>query len=712
MDMDQPMEIVGGGAGDDGTATRRGRSRRNKKGSLASIVTVPLDIFAEIASYLDPLDILSLARTTKYFRDLLMRQSAQHIWHAAQRNIPGLPESPPHMSEPAYIAMIFIKACTYCGTTANIPKSPDPELYVRLCASCADLNVLAYYHVPASVQAYVPTSGYIKPRATHNDTFCLRNDVDFVTDRLIELAWAGDRTAADRWKVGRREELSNRRAHSKLLREYLVAVETNREDDLEELKERRLAAVRVRLIQDGWDEVDTQVIHPPLMRSWRQLVWQAKPLTDRIWNNLYPKLKPILETNKRQRLIREREQRRIASDAQILSFLKNIKENEYPYVEPAAESDTSTGLASFGRVRLPFPSIDSIQKLPFLDDLSMTDMTAEDTLTRLTSWRPKLDQAISLWRGILEEELVEKLSRDEFQLAFDSMMPSGQRLIKKDKKQYSWEPKTIAPSTANLTPESEQYARSNTRILLRADSIFGAPGLGASYFYPEVVDELERKLADGQEPKYKRKRNYDYYSYDKELNTIEDQIDTSSLFVDHQAQEVAGELLARLERPNASCLEMKAVGQRFVCMRCWNKKPMKWLEMVDHYVAGYHMHQARSHFYSHKKLPMTSANPHDLGGSSEGQDGTQADGDEKLSAENIAQRTLVEIVTSEVASSLLSAQPSSQALGCRLCKLVPVQFGETGREIPIGTKGVMEKHLAEEHPGTPEATLKDALYSV
>ncbi|KAG8696697.1 hypothetical protein FRC09_008317, partial [Ceratobasidium sp. 395] len=266
----------------------------------------------------------------------------------------------------------------------------------------------------------------IKPRATHNDTFCLRDDVNSVTDRLIELAWAGDHAAEVQWRVERREELSNRRTHSKMLREYLVAVETNREDDLEELKERRLAAIRARLIQNGWDEVDTQVIHPPLMRAWRQLAWQAKPLTDR-------------KANKQQRLIREREHRRTTSRAQILAFLSNFKENECPYIELAADSDESA-LAGSERVRLPFPSIDSIRKLSFLDTLWIKDITAEDTLASLTAWHPKLEEAISSWRGELERELVRKLTRSGFQFTFDSFTPSKQFLLKNSKKQHLWEP--------------------------------------------------------------------------------------------------------------------------------------------------------------------------------------------------------------------------------------------------------------------------------
>ncbi|KAG9073748.1 hypothetical protein FS749_014722 [Ceratobasidium sp. UAMH 11750] len=89
----------------------------------------------------------------------------------------------------------------------------------------------------------------------------------------------------------------------------------------------------------------------------------------------------------------------------------------------------------------------------------------------------------------------------------------------------------------------------------------------------------------------------------------------------------------------------------------------------------------------------------------------QVDGAEKPNTREIARRAPVEIVTPEVADSLLSTQQPSQLLGCRLCQLMPKQLGEK-RELPEGSKEMMEKHLAEEHYGTPADKLEGALYSI
>jgi hypothetical protein len=130
----------------------------------------------------------------------------------------------------------------------GVPKSPDPELYIRLCAGCTDIkqvafcsvtfimlsiplpySVVAYIHIATAVQPYVPTSGCestlsfalqsslylansdIRPRTAQYHTNGLRDDINFVTDKLIVLASLGDSAVGDRWKAERREDLNNRK---------------------------------------------------------------------------------------------------------------------------------------------------------------------------------------------------------------------------------------------------------------------------------------------------------------------------------------------------------------------------------------------------------------------------------------------------------------------------------------------------------------------
>lgn len=53
-----------------------------------------------------------LARSNKFFWNLLMHRSAIHIWHGVMRNVPDLPPCPPDMSEPQYLALIYSRNCS------------------------------------------------------------------------------------------------------------------------------------------------------------------------------------------------------------------------------------------------------------------------------------------------------------------------------------------------------------------------------------------------------------------------------------------------------------------------------------------------------------------------------------------------------------------------------------------------------------------------
>jgi hypothetical protein len=126
---------------DDGAASRTRASNSAKKnmdtapwrrprgrGKLKILPEMPMDILFEVSytplardgvhnlnscqifSYLTPLDILHLSRTTKALRDILMSRSAITIWKSAFTFEPELPV-PPDMSEPEWANLIFSPHC-------------------------------------------------------------------------------------------------------------------------------------------------------------------------------------------------------------------------------------------------------------------------------------------------------------------------------------------------------------------------------------------------------------------------------------------------------------------------------------------------------------------------------------------------------------------------------------------------------------------------
>lgn len=110
-----------------------------------------LIFYPQIVKKLDPLALLRLAQSSKYFRSLLMTRSARHLWVASFRNVPGVPPCPPYISEPRYAAVLFDQYCFVrrlfytpayrltalpqaCGNARS--TNVDHTACVRLCAPC------------------------------------------------------------------------------------------------------------------------------------------------------------------------------------------------------------------------------------------------------------------------------------------------------------------------------------------------------------------------------------------------------------------------------------------------------------------------------------------------------------------------------------------------------------------------------------------------
>ncbi|KAG8969346.1 hypothetical protein FRC05_001085 [Tulasnella sp. 425] len=75
--------------------------------SSGGIMNMPIEIFAEICSYLDPLDLRYLALTNKMFRDALMNKEAKHIWKKALASDVDLPNCPTDLNEPQFVRLMY-----------------------------------------------------------------------------------------------------------------------------------------------------------------------------------------------------------------------------------------------------------------------------------------------------------------------------------------------------------------------------------------------------------------------------------------------------------------------------------------------------------------------------------------------------------------------------------------------------------------------------
>jgi len=69
---------------------------------------------SQVSVYLEPLDLLRLARSTRGLNDILMSRHSRLIWRTARTYYPGLPGCPADLSEPEYARLVFERDCHVC----------------------------------------------------------------------------------------------------------------------------------------------------------------------------------------------------------------------------------------------------------------------------------------------------------------------------------------------------------------------------------------------------------------------------------------------------------------------------------------------------------------------------------------------------------------------------------------------------------------------
>ena len=106
------------------------------------LLRIPLEILAEILSYTHPPELLSLARTSKYFCRTLCDPASSFMWKRARIDPDFLfviPDPPPNMPEPAYAAMIFDSGKCYICQRYSSRMCRSFAFRARLCSRVRSL---------------------------------------------------------------------------------------------------------------------------------------------------------------------------------------------------------------------------------------------------------------------------------------------------------------------------------------------------------------------------------------------------------------------------------------------------------------------------------------------------------------------------------------------------------------------------------------------
>jgi len=132
-------------------------------GKLARLLKMPIDLFFEIASQLEPLDILQLSRVSKEFRTTFASKTSLHIWVAARKNVYNMPDCAPFVSELQFASFMFERHCQACGELRV--QMVDYSFKVKFCAPCFKENIkkgsdalIPYDNIPDIVLTLLPRS--------------------------------------------------------------------------------------------------------------------------------------------------------------------------------------------------------------------------------------------------------------------------------------------------------------------------------------------------------------------------------------------------------------------------------------------------------------------------------------------------------------------------------------------------------------------------
>ncbi|GJE86997.1 F-box protein [Phanerochaete sordida] len=554
------------------TAVAKATKPRRRRGKLAGLTELPLDVVIEVVLHLNPGDLLSLSRTTKAFRDLLMRRSSAFLWKAARENLEGYPPCPEDMNEPGLASFLYTNYCSSC-LKPNV-KWIYWEVRARYCKACAAaLNKRLYKNLKLSSAVetgvpFTPTEGNWGLRA-FLPTFFLDEDkrsegslpwITFEPD-LIRLRDALT-AEPDRYK----EVLDEHMQRMKRIRECLAVIRNwhaqklaAREKELKDIRRERYAEIIERLREDGWGEdLDRVMESEHGLGEFRDLpcVKEPRALTDRTWTNVSATLMQWFEGVRANML----EEERLRVSRARLEIFDCVLGSVFPYRH---------GEPSRVDIALGMPEIREIIERPPRE--AVTEESFAFLHDAFPAFRTRWRKQAEAYLGQLVRKAVGKLRKDV-------------------------DPMQLAVAAAFYCP--------SCRITCPYPAVL-------SHKCDSLSNDLEAKLKNGSNP-YRRVvldnfmlQLYDW-SHSRELIHWDTRVFKYTAEVAALKQVVA---LAGLDYKTATQADMDASPARFVCMVCDAYAPgifhvLDWTKAYEHKHGRHRMTEKQ---YKDWKLEKKSA---------------------------------------------------------------------------------------------------------
>ncbi|KAF9056059.1 hypothetical protein BJ165DRAFT_1522011 [Panaeolus papilionaceus] len=365
-----------------------------RSGKLACMSDMPLDVLFEIFGHLHPYDLLKLSRTTKAYRKLLLDPHSTTLWKTACQNVEGLPEPFEGICLPAWVNLLFYPHCHFCSRIAH---TIEWIFRLRICSHCAPERLgktRTWYYMGASRLSSVAFSvraiheKLIPTRHSnnHRETLYLQSEHDEVCAQYEALP---TQEAREEFSEDRKTRVKEIKEHVTVCQAWEKKQSSNREHELQTLREERMSAIKTKLKELGWEE-DLNGIRYPDSLSDHKLINKPQRLTQRIWSNIQAEVIKFMEQMREKRLKRER--------AALIVARKFVAADVWRSYQVSHVHD---------RQLLPNPvEFCSFQPVA---DLINQDSGVDVTVESFQDLLPKFDNFVSRWRQSITTTFYEQL---------------------------------------------------------------------------------------------------------------------------------------------------------------------------------------------------------------------------------------------------------------------------------------------------------------
>ncbi|KAF9533615.1 hypothetical protein CPB83DRAFT_845570 [Crepidotus variabilis] len=299
----------------------KAKKLRGNRGFLHILLDMPTDILYEVLGTLEPLDLLSVARTVKSLRAILMSKISLSVWiHSFSNIVPVPPACPDDLSYPQYAELAYGRSCYYCRR--NLGASclyRSWRARVRACARCLGNKTLFIEdkHLASVLSNDYPLEvAQLLPAVTAQTgtgwrqkpvLYFLRSFHDKWRSEVLDFSCQADEVE---WIDSKNRESTAALEESVKYITWSIEWEKESRSKIRLVIEKRKELVIDRIKKLGWEDELSKVpddVEQPQDDPLISKIYQ-KELTEKILHNLEPRLEIIMQCVQLRRLTRERGQ--------------------------------------------------------------------------------------------------------------------------------------------------------------------------------------------------------------------------------------------------------------------------------------------------------------------------------------------------------------------------------------------------------------------